>query len=206
MSLAVRRSEGLMIEGATSLSILVVDGERVAREAFARQFRDGGWSVATAAGRAQALASASVDVPDCLIVERDLADGSGFGLFDRLRALNPELSAIMMTLQPSVTEAVRAIRAGFCDYRLKSLDCGDLVDPSAWRLGPGARPPKDPVKTTRSLARVEWNHIQEVLVHFHGNVSVAARVLGLHRRSLQRKLRRSPREDRRDSTSAALEK
>jgi two-component system response regulator RegA len=206
MSLAIRRSERLMIEGATSLSLLVVDGEHVAREALARQFRDGGWSVATAAGRAQALASSSVNVPDCLIVERDLADGSGFGVFDRLRAVNPDLAAIMMTLQPSVTEAVRAIRAGFCDYRLKSFDCGDLIDPSAWRLGQGPPPPKDPIKTTRSLARVEWNHIQEVLAHLHGNVSEAARVLGLHRRSLQRKLRRSSREGRRDSTSAALEK
>ncbi len=184
------------------LSILVVDGERAARQALARQFSDAGWSVATAASRAQALASSAVDVPDCLVVDGDLADGSAFGLFDRLRAVKPDLSAVMMTLHPSVTEAVRAIHAGFCDYRLKSLDCGDLVAPAAWQFGRGARPAKAPVKPTSSLARVEWNHIQEVLVHSRGNVSEAARVLGLHRRSLQRKLRRSAGE----STTAAFGK
>ena len=184
-------------------SILLVDGERVAREAFARQFSDGGWSVVTADGCAQALASSSVKVPDCLIVERDLADGSGFSLFDRLRAMNPDLAAIMMTRDPSIAEAVRAIHAGFCDYRLKFLDCSDLVNPSTWRLGKGAWPPKDPVEPTGSLARVEWNHIQKVLTHSHGNVSKAARLLGLHRRSLQRMLRRTPGADLRASTTTA---
>jgi two-component system response regulator RegA len=120
--------------------------------------------------------------------------------------MNPALCAIMMTREPSIAESVRAIHAGFFDYRLKSFDCNDLVDASAWRLGEGARTPKDPIPTTASLARVEWNHIQRVLTHSHGNVSEAARVLGLHRRSLQRKLRRSPVEDRDDSTIVAREK
>ena len=184
-------------------TILLVDGERAAREVFARQFTEGGWSVVTAADCAQALQSSSVRVPDCLVVERDLADGSGFSLFHRLRTVNPGLSAVMMTLQPSIAESVRAIHAGFFDYRLKSFDCADLVDAFAWRLGKGARPPKDAIPATASLARVEWNHIQRVLTHSHGNVSEAARVLGLHRRSLQRKLRRSPGEDRGDSTIVA---
>jgi two-component system response regulator RegA len=187
-------------------TILLVDGEPVAREVFARQFSEGGWSVVAAADCAEALQSSSLRVPDCLVVERDLADGSGFSLFQRLRIVNPALCAVMMTREPSIAESVRAIHSGFFDYRLKSLDCSDLVKASAWRPGKGARPLQDPIPTTASLARVEWNHIQRVLSHSHGNVSEAARVLGLHRRSLQRKLRRSPGEDRGDSTIAAREK
>jgi two-component system response regulator RegA len=187
-------------------TILLVDGERVAREVLARQFSEGGWSVATAADCAEALRSSSVRVPDCLVVDRELADGSGFTLFQRLQTVNPALSAVMITLQPSIAESVRAIHAGFFDYRPKSLDCSDLVEASAWRPGKGARTPKDPIQTTASLARVEWNHIQRVLTHSHGNVSEAARVLGLHRRSLQRKLRRSPGEDHGDSTIVARPK
>jgi two-component system response regulator RegA len=180
-------------------SILLVDGERCSRQALALQFNDSGWSVDEAAGYAQALRSSAFNVPAYLIVDRDLVDGSGFGLFDRLRAVNPDLSAVMMTDQPCVTEAVRAIRAGFCDYRLKSFDCGDLLNPSAWRLGRGAQVrTKDPLETMGSLERVEWNHIRQVLAQARGNVSQAARVLGLHRRSLQRKLRKRPGEDRRD--------
>lgn len=183
-------------------SILLVDGERCSRQALALQFNDRGWSVDTAVGYAEALRSSSVDTPAYLIVDRDLVDGSGFGLFGRLRAVNPGLAAVMMTDQPCVTEAVRAIRAGFCDYRLKSSDCGDLLDPSAWRLGSGVAQAqirtKDPGKTMGSLEHVEWNHIRQVLAQARGNVSEAARVLGLHRRSLQRKLRKQPGEDRRD--------
>jgi two-component system, response regulator RegA len=43
-----------------------------------------------------------------------------------------------------------------------------------------------------SLARVEWEHIQRILADCDGNVSQAARMLGIHRRSLQRKLARRP--------------
>jgi two-component system response regulator RegA len=182
-------------------SVLLVDGERGAREALARQFIDSGWSVATADGWAQALRSAVVAVPDCLVVDQTLSDGSGFGLFDRLRALNPELSAVMVTRQPSIAEAVRAIRAGFCDYRSKSLDCSRLPDIFGYDLGEGSRPANDPGGDMGSLARVEWDHIQTVLLQARGNVSEAARVLGLHRRSLQRKLRRAP--DERPCSRAA---
>jgi two-component system response regulator RegA len=187
-------------------TILLVDAEHVARELLARQFREAGWSVVAAASCAEAWRSSSIDAPEFLIVEPDLGDGSGFSLFQRLQAVNPSLAAVMMTRQPSIAEAVRAIHAGFCDYRLESFERRDLLDPSAWRLGKGARTTKDPIETTASLARVEWNHIQRVLTHSRGNVSEAARVLGLHRRSLQRKLRRSPREDRRDLSLAAREK
>jgi two-component system response regulator RegA len=182
-------------------SILLVDGERGSRQALALQFNDSGWSVGTAVGHAEALRSSSVDVPAYLIVDRDLVDGSGFGLFNRLRAVNPGLAAVMMTAQPCVTEAVRAIRAGFCDYRSKSSDCGDLLDPSAWRFGGVAQAQartKDPLKTMGSLENVEWNHIRQVLAQARGNVSEAARVLGLHRRSLQRKLRKRTGEGRPD--------
>jgi two-component system response regulator RegA len=187
-------------------SVLLVDDDCIALTVFARQFGNGGWSVTTATGCAQAAQVSAVNVPDCLVVERDLEDGSGFTLFEGLRAVNPSLAAIMITRRPSVAEAVKAIHAGFCDYRLKSLDCSDLVNPAAWRHEKGARELDELVKRTGSLARAEWNYIQKVLTHSRGNVSEAARVLGLHRRSLQRKLSRCPGEDGRDVAVSAREK
>jgi two-component system response regulator RegA len=44
----------------------------------------------------------------------------------------------------------------------------------------------------RDLASIEREHIQRVLAARGGNVSEAARVLGIHRRTLQRKLRQTP--------------
>ena len=62
---------------------------------------------------------------------------------------------------------------------------------AALEKGEGASDPA-PAFTVPSLARVEWEHIQRVMTECQGNVSQAARVLGLHRRSLQRKLSKYP--------------
>src|SRR5688572_27311031 len=64
----------------------------------------------------------------------------------------------------------------------------------SWLSGPAQRPPDSPAleAAVRSLAQMEWDYIQQVLGLHHGNVSAAARTLGIHRRSLQRKLRRRP--------------
>ena len=51
---------------------------------------------------------------------------------------------------------------------------------------------KPVVPAAQPLARVEWEHIQRVLADCDGNLSQAARVLGIHRRSLQRKLSKDP--------------
>lgn len=43
-----------------------------------------------------------------------------------------------------------------------------------------------------SVSRMEWEHIQRVLNEHGGNVSVTARALNMHRRTLQRKLAKKP--------------
>jgi two-component system response regulator RegA len=185
-------------------SVLLVDGERSARDALALRFGAAGWLVATADGCAQALRSSSGIAPDLLVVDRNLCDGSGFSLFEHLRVVNPDLAAVMVTSQPSIADAVRAIRAGFRDYRSKSLDCSDLPGVFGQGVRETVRLPDHPVAVENpgSLARVEWNHIQRVLLQSRGNVTEAARLLGLHRRSLQRKLRRA-RDERSPRTTAS---
>jgi two-component system response regulator RegA len=170
-------------------SVLVVDSDPRSLAALATLCGSLGWSVRTADRYAAALAGAASS-PDCLVVAEHLGDGSAFLLFRRLRALNPRLEAVMVTRTPSITQAVQAIRAGFRDYRCVAVDraCleglfdGDAVEPFA-----GA---KEVAPANRSLERVQWDHIQSVLTEARGNVSQAARLLGLHRRSLQRKLSR----------------
>jgi two-component system response regulator RegA len=171
-------------------SVLLVDLERDTREALARALRERGWIVSTADRYALAVHLTSGAAPDHLVVEQPLPDGCAFALFSRLRQLNPRLTAVMVTRQPSVPRAVRAIRVGFADYRPKGsardLDIAALEAALRPSAGPENEPPAPPI----SLARVEWDHIQSVLTRSRGNVSKAARILGLHRRSLQRRLRR----------------
>jgi two-component system response regulator RegA len=94
----------------------------------------------------------------------------------------PELRCVVLTGYGSIATALEAVRRGAFDYLTKPVDADDVLrafEPQAERAA-DARVP--------SLHRVEWEHIQRVLADCDGNVSRAARLLGLHRRTLQRKL------------------
>jgi two-component system response regulator RegA len=194
MSLALTR-------GVTNVSppcpnILIVDDDPCVRTSLAQWFRDARWSVKTAERCGQAVALAGMAPPSYLIVEQRLADGTGFDLLARVRALNPNVVAIVLTRYPSVAAAVHAIRMGFQDYLAKPIEARRIA--ALFGATPPSAAPRDGAANDvfeaddepASLARVEWEHIHTVLLDCRGNISEAARVLGLHRRSLQRKLRR----------------
>jgi two-component system response regulator RegA len=183
-------------------TLLIVDDDPCAADAIVRWFRDARWTVRVAHNRTQAVDFAVAQLPDFLVVEQRLVDGPGFDLLPRLKALNPAVVGVVLTRLPSIAAAVHAIRMGFRDYLAKPiaprrLGClfglGTSADAEADAANglaaandigvDGEEPP--------SLARVEWEHIHSVLLDCRGNISEAARVLGLHRRSLQRKLRRN---------------
>jgi two-component system, response regulator RegA len=183
-------------------SLLLVDDDLVVREPMARWFRDAGWKVNTAETCSHAVSLTAIGAPDYLVVEQRLADGTGFDLLTRVRAYNQNVVGVVLTRIPSIAAAVHAIRSGFRDYLAKPIDACRLagflgVSPAVETLAghlPGAANDVDPPDLDgqrASLARVEWEHIHSVLLGCRGNVSEAARVLGLHRRSLQRKLRRN---------------
>jgi two-component system, response regulator RegA len=173
----------------TSRVVLLVGQDPSLRDALTNAVRVRGWSARAAENCAQAVRAASVGAPDCLVVEQHLTDGSGLELLRRLRALNPEVVAVMVSRTPSIAAAVMAIREGFRDYRATPVDCGRLLD--AFDGGVASPVEQEPVSNQASLEHVEWTHIQSVLSDVGGNVSRAARVLGLHRRSLQRRLQRT---------------
>lgn len=165
-------------------SVLVVDDDPASGQVLANWFKDAGWSVSVAASCREAEGAVELEPPELLIVEERLRDGSGIDMFLGLRSRHPLLSGVVLTRQGSITDAVRAIRIGFRDYLVKPLEhrrLADLFDP----------PANDAAEVHPSLERVEWAHIQAVLGLCRGNISEAARRLGIHRRSLQRRLRRT---------------
>jgi two-component system response regulator RegA len=179
----------------TPRSVLIVDDDPCASEGLARWFRTAQCSVRTASSCSQAASLAVTGIPDFLIVEQRLPDGQGFDLLPRMRALNPAVVGIVLTRSPAIAAAVHAIRSGFRDYLAKPIEpsrLGCLLgvgEPGAATAANDVALPED--DEPASLARVEWEHIHTVLLDCRGNISEAARVLGLHRRSLQRKLRRN---------------
>jgi two-component system response regulator RegA len=170
--------------------ILLVDDDEVFRERLARALRARGYGVVTAGDHDRALASAQ-EVPfDFAVLDLRMPEGSGLVLLDRLRALAPAARYVMLTGYGSIASAVEALRLGAHDYLSKPVDADEVIAAlSGEGSHAGVRPPS---ATAPSLARAEWEHIQRVLTDCAGNVSEAARRLGITRRTLQLKLKKYP--------------
>jgi len=106
--------------------------------------------------------------------------------------LEPRTVVVVLTGYGSIATALEAVRLGAVHYLTKPADVDEIL--ARFARGDGARGAvtASPTDSVPSLARVEWEHIQRVLEDCGGNVSQAARVLGIHRRSLQRKLGKAP--------------
>lgn len=106
-----------------------------------------------------------------------------------LKAIDASTAIVVLTGYGSIATALESIRLGAVHYLTKPTDPDRIL--AAFERGLAARPRDLPIDTP-SLARVEWEHLQRVLTDCDGNVSEAARKLGMHRKSLQRKLAKRP--------------
>jgi two-component system response regulator RegA len=172
-------------------SILVVDDDAVFRERLARALRDRGYEVRTAADPASALESARADSPEMAIVDLRMPDGNGLELVRDLKAIDAATKVVVLTGYGSIATATEAMRLGATHYLPKPADADEVL--AAFKRD--EMPPLEPIDTgtdAPTLARAEWEHINRVLGDAGGNISEAARRLGIHRRSLQRKLQKYP--------------
>jgi two-component system response regulator RegA len=175
---------------ATS-SYLIVDDDRPFRERLQRALIARGLSAHTAADHDEALAVAVRERPERAIVDLRMPERSGLEVVRSLRRALPDLRIVMLTGYGSFATAVDAVRLGAANFIAKPADADDIL--AAFERA--ARPPLTGVDSdyrAPSLARAEWEHLQRVLADSGGNVSEAARRLGIHRRSLQRKLTKRP--------------
>lgn len=179
------------VEVLPPTTFLIVDDDRVLRDRLARAFRDRGHEVETAGGLTEAQEVAARFRPRRAVVDLRMPDGSGLELVRTLRALDDGIEIVVLTGYGSIATAIDAIRLGATYYLHKPADADDILT----AFTRGAAPPlvsSEVEGATPSLARAEWEHINRVLADCGGNVSAAARRLGLHRRSLQRKLQKYP--------------
>ena len=170
-------------------SILIVDDDEVYRTRLARAFVDRGYDVHTAHDYDSAVAAAQADSPELAVVDLKMPGKSGLELVQALREIDPSTKTIVLTGYGSIATAIDAVRLGATYYLSKPADADDIVAAFARAEAPPLEPPDVDYKAP-SLARAEWEHINRVLSDCGGNISEAARRLGVHRRSLQRKLSR----------------
>lgn len=173
-----------------SESLLLVDDDSVFRGRLARAFRERGWDVRVAADYDEAMAQARADSPEHALVDLRMPGRSGLEVVRDLNAHDSSTQILVLTGYGSIATAVEAMRLGASGYLTKPADVDDIL--AAFERA--SQPPltNAPELNAPSLARTEWEHIQRVLADCGNNVSEAARRLGMHRRSLQRKLRKDP--------------
>jgi two-component system response regulator RegA len=172
-------------------SVLVVDDDDVFRGRLAKALRDRGYDTREAADGAQAIERAREDSPELAIVDLRMPGTGGLAVLQELRAIDEETRVLMLTGYGSIATAVEAMRLGAVGYLTKPADVDQILHELA-RVDATGSADRDANNTTPTLARTEWEHIQRVLTDCGGNVSQAARVLRIHRRSLQRKLGKAP--------------
>lgn len=114
---------------------------------------------------------------------------SGLRLIPELRSLSDGVRIVVLTGYASVATAVEAIKLGATHYLAKPVDADEVVAAFGRAAGDAATPV---ASRPLSVDRLEWEHIQRVLAENGGSISATARSLGMHRRTLQRKLSKRP--------------
>ncbi len=169
--------------------IMIVDDDRIFRERLVKAMTMRGLEAHGAATADEALALAERAAPQAAVVDLRMPGMSGLDLVRELTARHPAMQVVVLTGYGSIGTAVDAVRGGAINYLQKPLDADQIL--AAFDRDAEAATDAS-AEGTPSLARVEWEHIQRVLADCEGNISLTARRLGLHRRSLQRKLGKYP--------------
>ena len=172
-------------------SFLVVDDDDAFRTRLVRALQARGLMAEGAPSAADALEIARKSRPQAAIIDLRMPGASGLDLVPQLAALVPGIRTVVLTGYGSIATAVEAVRRGAINYLTKPLDTDQILQ-AFEAESDSSLTSATTEQTIPSLARVEWEHIQRILHDCGGNISLAARRLGLHRRSLQRKLGKLP--------------
>ena len=170
-------------------ALLIVDDDLTFCTVLGRAMSRRGFSVTCAHSVEQALECAEVCTPEYAIIDLRLPGLSGLILVEKLKALDPGTRIVMLTGYASIATAVEAIKLGATHYLAKPVDADEIVVAFERTSGDAdVQISSHPL----SVDRLEWEYIQRVLNENKGNISVTARALNMHRRTLQRKLTKYP--------------
>lgn len=170
-------------------SLLLVDDDEVFAAVLGAALTRRGFSVVTAHDVDSGLEQAGRHPLTYALVDLCLPGASGLRLVEGLSALSPQTRIVVLTGYASIATAVEAIKLGAVHYLTKPVEVDEIIqafgkDAGDVTIAPAGRP--------MSVSRLEWEHIQKVLMECEGNLSQTARRLGMHRRTLQRKLQKRP--------------
>ena len=165
--------------------LVVVDDDESFARTLKRSFERRGYAVVVAPTLGDVKALLDERTPGYAVVDLKLAGASGLACLEALHAHDPDMLIVVLTGFASIATAVESIKLGACHYLAKPANTDDIE--AAFGRGTGdAAVPLDGRAT--SIKTLEWERIHEVLAETGFNISETARRLGMHRRTLARKL------------------
>ena len=170
-------------------TLLLADSDQNLCESLAPALAARGFDVQVAPTAEQAMLLANRLRFRYAIVALKLPDISGLRLLSDLVALDSGLRIVVLTSYPSIQTAVEAIKLGAVHYLPKPANADQLVAALHRDRGDANVPLGD---KPMSMHRIAWEYMSHVLHENNGNISATARALAIHRRTLQRKLRKRP--------------
>lgn len=166
-------------------ALVIVEDDADFARTLKRSFERRGYAVMLATGLEEVQEILKTSTPGHAVVDLKLAGASGLTCVEALHAHNPDMLIVVLTGFASIATAVEAIKLGACHYLVKPSNTDDIEE--AFSKGSGNAAVALTERPT-SIKTLEWERIHQMLVETDFNISEAARRLGMHRRTLARKL------------------
>ncbi|MDD5215672.1 MAG: response regulator transcription factor [Methylococcales bacterium] len=169
--------------------LLLVDDDETFCSVLKNALEKRDYEVLVAYDVASGIQLAEQNLPEYAVIDLRIGLESGLELVKKLISLDDNTRIVMLTGFASIATAVEAIKLGATHYLTKPANADEIVAALLKNEGDTSATISD---IPLSVKRLEWEHLQKVLMQHDGNISAAARALNMHRRSLQRKLDKRP--------------
>lgn len=172
-----------------SNSVIIIDDDIAFGDALSNALKKRNYDVAVVHSLDDLEMVRDLDTTTYGIVDLRIGEDSGLNAIKQLLAANPKMKIVMLTAYASIATTVEAMKLGAVNYLTKPASVQEIID----KLNQtGADTDISIQESPLSVKRLEWEHLQKVLLEHDGNISAAARALNMHRRTLQRKLQKRP--------------
>ncbi len=172
-----------------SKNILILDDDQTFATTLARSFKRRGYTSFAANKIDDAKGIVINNSIDYAVVDLKIDQESGLQFLASLKEHSPQTKALILTGYSSISTTVEAMKLGSVNYLCKPVTTDVIIK----ALGEEDANPNIPLDNSPpSVGRLEWEHIQRVLNEHDGNITATANALGMHRRTLQRKLQKRP--------------
>ncbi len=165
------------------MRLLIIDDDKVFADRLGIAMEKRGFKVCTAYSADEGIEKAHDFNPEYALIDLKIGEDSGLNVVEELNICFHECRIIIMTSFGNIATAVAAVKAGAIDYLSKPVDA-EMAEKALLNSDDKHLPP--PPEYPMTVDRVKWEHIQRIYEQCDGNISLTARKLKMHRRTLQR--------------------